>query len=187
MILDFIDWQQPNRELSVRERRSLKNCIMHVLQEHFTGVRLPEMSHYAPDIYITLSRRSQDIRQSAQVVLAKYRTDDFVLEFEDEPTNVGPTRRTLVLREKTSDEKLRLELRLDLPFLDYVMMRHHGEVGQILQVSYINRLARFKSQLLNAQRGMETDSLLLVRLQTDYTFKTRRIAVKADGLEVIDE
>lgn len=183
-ILDFIRWRQGDSELALRERLRLKTLVMHVIQEHFSGVRLPELIAQAPEVFITLNRRSLDVRQSAQIVLAKYQRDNFELELNKEATPAGPDHCTLVLKESSSGELLTL----DLPFLDYVMMRRQGEVGQFLQASYVDRLDRFKSRLLKkAARQQNHDKMTLVRLQPDHTFKKQTFAVKDDILEVTND
>ena len=43
MLLDFVRWQEQDGEtLSLQESKELHRKIVHVLQEHFTGVRIPE-------------------------------------------------------------------------------------------------------------------------------------------------
>jgi hypothetical protein len=62
MILDFVGWQkQVNDALSTQEARALRRRILHVLQEHFTGVKLPEGMASDRHLFITLSRRSRTI------------------------------------------------------------------------------------------------------------------------------
>ncbi|RYD75881.1 MAG: hypothetical protein EOP84_17655 [Verrucomicrobiaceae bacterium] len=98
MVLDFVRWQQAGSgDLSLLEGSRLKSRIMHVLQEHFTGVRLPEGGSPDRQLLVTLSRRSGDIRQSAQIVLAKYREDEFEISLRSEPSAAGGIRRNLFL------------------------------------------------------------------------------------------
>ncbi|MFB3789515.1 MAG: hypothetical protein ACE15F_24420 [bacterium] len=185
MLLNFSRWQTPPGELSTHERHILLRRIMHVLKEHFTGVRLPEGTESADRyLYITLSRRSHNVRQSAQVVLASYPEDDFDIELHEIDNGVGGIRRELQLVARAGADSLRL--RLTLPFLDFVMMRNQGEIGKDLQASYIDRLEHFKGQLIRHFKKKRDDDILLVRLRTNHTFHRQKFAVRSGRLEVSD-
>ena len=185
MIVNFARWQKDaESHLSLSESAQLQHRVLHVLQEHFTGVRLPEGTPNDRYIFITLSRHAQNIRQSAQVVLARIPEDDLVLESRVFDNGCSGKRRELILgcRGRRSDA----ELHLGLPFLDYVMLRNRGEVGEDLQVSYVDRLERFKGQLLQEYRERQQESIMLVRLRTGHTFRRQIFAVRGDRLEVTD-
>jgi len=185
MLLDFVRWQiQDGESLTLQERNSLRLRILHVLQEHFSGVRLPEGTGTDGHLYITLCRRSHDIRQSAQVVLARYPEDDFRIVLRSHTNAAGGRRRELVLIAETRDGQPELSLRL--PFLDYVMLRNQGEVGQNLQASYVDRLERFKGQLIQHAASRHGEEMMLVRLRTNHTFRRQIFAVRDDRLEVSD-
>ena len=77
------------------------------------------------------------------------------------------------------------KLVLSLPFLDYVLMRHFGEVGETLQVAYVERLERFKSQVQELAKETRTH-VMLVRLKTDHTFRRQQYTVRDGKLEVND-
>lgn len=184
-ILRFSQWQTDSTgELSLTERRLLHQRILHVLQEQFTGVRLPEGTAGDGYLFVTLSRRSQEVRQSAQVVLARIPEEDLTLELVTRRNCAGGDRRDLVLKGRPS--RLNARLKLGLPFLDYVIMRNHGEVGEILETSYVDRLERFKGQLLDEMGSERSDDVMLVRLQTNLTFRRQVFAVRHDRLEVTD-
>lgn len=185
MIVHFARWQEEaDTELSLSESTELQRRVLHVIQEHFTGVRLPEGAPSDRHVFVTLSRHSRDIRQSAQIVLARIPEDDLVLELLARDNGCGGIRRDLVLRGR--QQRLDAELQLGLPFLDYVMMRNKGEVGEDLQTSYVDRLERFKGQLLRRFRSGETDDVMLVRLRTNHTFRRQIFAVRKNRLEVTD-
>jgi len=185
MLLDYVGWQEaPKYSLSLVEKTNLKQRVVHVLQEHFTGVRLPEGSMTERDLFITLSRRSHEIRQSAQVVLARISEDDLNLELNEQKDALGNTRRTLLLSGR--QDRIQASLLLDLPFLDYVMLRNQGEVGSALLPSYVDRLERFRGCLIK-QAGLDRgDDIMLVRLRTNHTFRRQVFAVRDDRLEVTD-
>jgi len=185
MVLDFARWQtQPGETLSLQETASLQRRILHVLQEHFTGVRLPEGTPSDRHLFVTLSRRSHDVRQSAQVVLARYPEEEFRVRLVTQENGGAGIRRELVLdgpgRSRT------LLLHLGLPFLDYVMMRNQGEVGKDLQTSFVDRLERFKGQLIRHAESRNTDDIMLVRLRTNNTFRRQVFSVRGERLEVTD-
>jgi len=185
-LLNWQSWQQPNVQLGFHEKTMLDQKIYHVLQEHLTGVRLPEGStQHDRRLYVTLSRRRNEVRQSAQVVLAQV---DWVTGVELKLTGFksvsGGTRYDLVLYGKERIEGIDLMLRV--PFLDYVMMRHFGELGEVLQASYLERLDRFKAQVQKRAAGADGDRIMLVRLKTDHTFRRQHYAVNNSRLEVTD-
>jgi hypothetical protein len=184
-ILRWQDWQQADPQLEMTEKSVLESRIYHVLQEHFTGVRLPEGSRgHDRRLYITLSRGKNDIRQSAQVVVAQVDwSNETTLDLVSR-TNVAGGKRTdleLLGRGRIKDARLVLTL----PFLDYVLMRHFGEVGETLQAAYVERLERFKARI----QDLATESpahVMLVRLKTDHTFRRQQYTVHDGRLEVTD-
>lgn len=181
-LLKWERWQESGARLSMDEVSHFKQRVFHVLQEQFTGVRLPELGNKAQNyLYITLSRRRHDIRQSAQVVLAEI---DFVNEFKMglSTSEAADQRRDLVL---TGQGRLAgIRLTLSLPFLDYVIARHQGGVGETLQAAYSDRLERLKADLINRCRSDEDDDMLLVRLRTNHTFLRQHYAIANRTLEV---
>lgn len=184
MLLDFVRWQSQETESLSLKDRSLRQRILHVLQEQFSGVRLPEGSSTDQQLYVTLSRRSQDVRQSAQVVLGRFPEDEFRIRLITTKNAVGGVRRELQLERR--GRRGQLSLPLSLPFLDYVMLRNQGEVGQDLQASFVDRLERFKGQLIDETRFQGGDEIMLVRLRTNHTFQRQMFAVRDGRLEVSD-
>ena len=185
MILDFIRWQkQKDESLEFQERSALKKRILHVLQEHFTGVRIPEGHKLDNQLFITLNRHSHDIRQSAQVVLATYGADEFNVRLARLENPTGEIRRELVLDGPLSDNQLKLQL--TIPFLDYVMRRNRGEIGKELQTSFIDRLERFKGQLIPGPNKNTNNDIMLVRLHANHSFQRQLFAVRSGRLEVTD-
>ncbi len=121
------------------------------------------------------------IRQSAQVVLARLNRSDFKLAL-DEKAWPGVSRRAdLLLTESRSGALLKLEL----PFLDFVMQRHTGDIASSVQAGYLDRLERFKAQLLNTYNASAEQDMMLVRLQTNHRFATQKFALNSGVLEVL--
>ena len=186
-LLKWRDWQQYDNQLGFQEKTILEQKIYHVLQEHFTGIRLPEGSTQNDRrLYVTLSRRRTEVRQSAQVVLAQVDWSTAIeLKLTPLESASGETRFDLMLHGK--DRIKGVDLMLKVPFLDYVMMRHFGELGEVLQSSYLERLDRFKAQVQKrAASGVDSDRIMLVRLKTDHTFRRQHYAVNNKRLEVTD-
>ena len=184
-ILRWLDWQQQGTQLEMTEKNVLEQRIYHVLQEHFTGVRLPEGSKgHDRRLYITLSRGKSEIRQSAQVVVAQVDwSNETALELIPRSNAAGGIRTDLELH--GSGRISEAKLVLTLPFLDYVLMRHFGEVGETLQAAYVQRLEQFKAQV--QELAKETRArVMLVRLKTDHTFRRQQYTVRDGKLEVND-
>jgi hypothetical protein len=66
------------------------------------------------------------------------------------------------------------------------MMRSHGEIGGTLQSSFLDRLERFKGQLIREVGSRDTDDIMLVRLRTNNTFRRHIFSVRGERLEVTD-
>jgi len=183
-VLRWMVWQTPDVQLDNNEKYNLENSIYHVLQEHFTGVRLPEgTSQKKQHLFVTLSRRRSEVRQSAQVVLAMVDWNSTVLHLRSVDSVTGVTRTDLFLEGR--DRINGISLKLMLPFLDYVVLRHFGELGEVLQTAYLERIERFKAQVQKLA-GAPDDRAMLVRLKTDNTFRRQYYSVKNGKLEVND-
>lgn len=183
MILRFAGWHARDAALSLSETSELKRRILHVLQEQFTGVRLPEGAGGDRHLLVTLTRRSKDVRQSAQVVLASVPEEELELDLAQRDDGMGGLRRELELK---GARHLKAALVLPLPFLDYVMMRNQGAIGESIQRSYVDRLEGFKAQLLAQTKASARDDIMLVRLRTNHTFRRQVFAVRKNRLEVTD-
>ena len=180
MITDFVMWQKSGGKLSPVEKSTLKRRILHVLQEHFSGIRLPENTSEFDTIYVTLNRRSFDVRQSAQIVLKKFLADDFDLVLSSHDSGISETRYQLQLIASKYVQNLPLEL----PFLDYVTLRHQGEIAQQMQAFYSDRLERFKVGLLGKHSASDESNMMIVRLQLNHRFKSHTFSIHNHTLEV---
>jgi hypothetical protein len=185
-LLQWLAWQREGK-LTLREKDRLDKQIYPVLQEHFTGIRLPEgMKIQDRRLYVTLSRPRSHIRQSAQIVLAQVdwsTAADLVLQ--SRKNFLGVRRYDLVLQIKGF---ARLKLLLPLPFLDYVMIRRFGELGEVLDASYQQRLDRFKAEVQEQAAATREESCTLVQLRPDHTFRRQNFSIgKNNNLEVCDD
>lgn len=176
-LLKWLRWQNPANKLSMDENSYMRQRLFRVLQEHFAGIRLPEVDDLGQQtyLYITLSRKVRDLRQSAQVVLAQV---DFFRDFELELKGNPMGRRDLILIGKNG-----ISMTLPLPFLDYVMARHQGELSGTIRTVYANRMDRLKTDLIKKYKE-KNNNLLLVRLMTDHSFERQYFAVQGNTMEV---
>lgn len=177
MLEEVEEWQEATGPESMRKKQLLRK-ILHVLQEEYTGFQLSD-THQASSLYITLRRRSDDYRQSVQLLLAQVPLTSFSLHWRPINQQFEPRRHVLVLQEAVSG----YVLELDLPFLDFVLMRDMGEVGQRLHAGYRDRLVRFKTQLLEYP-GYKSDQLVLLEMERDGKLKTRSLEIHEQQLQV---
>lgn len=177
MLIESETWQQDPARLTSFKKGDLLRKVLHVLQEQFTGFHLPENIN-TNEIYITLNRKNDDLRQSVQIVLAKIPYSNFSLEPEALHCTFKPERFVWVVKENYSG----VGLRLNLPFLDFIIKRHAGELGQGLNASYAQRLERFKANLLRHYHL--DDQLEVLELKNTGSFQTKRLVVNQNQLEV---
>lgn len=183
-ILMWQNWQQPSFTFGFNEKKMLEQKIFHVIQEHFTGIRLPEGSSQQDQrLFVTLSRRRNEVRQSAQIVLAQVAWSDATdLQLPKLKNIAGEIRCDLVLKGKNKIDGIDLDLRI--PFLDYVILRHFGELGEVIHASYIERLDSYKAKFQESAKEKNEDGIMLVRLRTDNTFKRQYYSINNKKLEV---
>jgi len=182
MLPEYVSWQNQSGQITNIDRDRLLRNVLHVLQEHFAGLHLPEeVSSFDENLYITLNRHGRDVRQSAQVVLARLNRSDFTLALKEEAWSGISRRFHLLLTETRSNARLKLEL----PFLDFVMQRHTGDIATSIQAGYLDRLERFKAQLLAVYKDSADKDMMLVRLRTNHRFATQKFALNNGVLEVL--
>ena len=184
-ILYWQEWQQKGSVLEKAYRAKYANMVFHVIQEHFTGVRMPEgMGTQDSRLYITLSRKQSEVRQSAQIVIAELDwSQSVILELDRSSNAAGAEYVELAL--KGQGVLKGVTLRLGLPFLDYVTQRHYGEIGNLLNAAYKERLEHFKLQVLKKTASLN-DDMMLVRLRNDNRFKRQKFSISDQAVEVFD-
>lgn len=184
-ILYWQEWQQKGSVLEKAYRAKYTNMVFHVIQEHFTGVRMPEgMGTQDSRLYITLSRKQSEVRQSAQIVIAELDwSQSVVLELDRSSNAAGAEYTELALKGRGVLKGI--TLRLGLPFLDYVTQRHYGEIGNLLNAAYKERLEHFKLQVLK-KTASSNDDMMLVRLRNDNRFKRQKFSISDQEVEVFD-
>jgi hypothetical protein len=184
-ILYWQEWQQKGSVLEKAYRAKYTNMVFHVIQEHFTGVRMPEgMGTQDSRLYITLSRKQSEVRQSAQIVIAELDwSQSVILELDRSSNAAGAEYVELAL--KGQGVLKGVTLRLGLPFLDYVTQRHYGEIGNLLNAAYKERLEHFKLQVLKKTASLN-DDMMLVRLRNDNRFKRQKFSLSDQAVEVFD-
>jgi hypothetical protein len=177
MLCEYQSWLTDAVTFS-RRRNTLKDQLFHVLQEQFSGIKLPEGVSGDKTLYITLNRRQRNIRQGSQIMLGK-------IDFNDK----------LDLQILQNDDKTELMLvgkgeftavnmPLALPFLDYIFARKSGGIGSILQVAYVDRLENLKAELLHRCTQVTADELLLLKLDAKNVLRRQRLTITGGSLEV---
>jgi hypothetical protein len=188
MLVETESWQSSPAYLTTRRREELKQKVLHVLLEQYTGFYIPE-TRRENELLITLNRRNNALRQSVQILLADISFSNFELVLEEIYRTFRPQRYVLVLRDRYSPDEIRLTL--DLPFLDYVLMRSEGEIGQRLKRGYLDRLDYFKNLLLNRLHketigvDQSAEELRLIQLNSDGKLEQYRVMLSDDLLEIL--
>jgi hypothetical protein len=187
MLVETESWQASPTQLTARRREELKQKVLHVLLEQYTGFYIPE-TRRGNELFITLNRRSDALRQSVQILLADISFSNFELVLEGIYQTFRPQRYVLVLRDRYSPE---IRLTLDLPFLDFVLMRSEGELGQRLKRGYLDRLDYFKNLLLRRLEGESIGAddsageLRLIQLNNDGNLEQYRVMISDGLLEIL--
>jgi serine/threonine protein kinase len=185
MLRKFIDFCDNTNKLPALEELKYRARVIQVLQEFFTGLRLPEDKWQMDELFITLNfALGRPAGSTAtQIILANYRINDFELIIKTLYKVSNESRRVLCLRTKQGN----LEMILDLPFLDYVARRYEGEVTGDLSQYYADRLERFKVKLLELYNKNNTNeqNLQLLAAGTDRSFRIIKITVADGNLEVM--
>ena len=138
-----------------------------MLQEHFTGVHLPTSSrqHSQKTLYITLNRPTPLLRQSVQTVLCAVGwQENFTLRIENRQDG-----RQVLLLEGRHNLRDISPLELTIPFLDYVLRRYEGALGDVPRATFAQQLDTLKAQLLRCMKDdEETHDIRLLRYCSDY-------------------
>lgn len=149
----------------------LSAAISRVLQEEFSGIRIPEGHPDGDKLYITLGGRATGTRRGVQPVLAScdFRRFPIVLGGDGTPAIRG--------RGHGLDG---IELPLSISFLDYVHDRCKGELGRGLAPAYRNRIEAFKAVLLERLSDQDNDELVLLRRGVDGSLKEFSVRIRDD-------
>ena len=177
MAVRFRSWQRDPKAFSAKV---LQTALFAVLQEEFCGYRPIDGGSHAGDLFITLRQKSAAVVQSAQLVLCKVNfSDAFVLKMQGESVKMP----TLIGVEDLDG----ISLTLDLPFLDYMMVRRNGGLSQGLNASYRTRLEKLMSQIVSAKRGRQTDVLQILKKGEDGVLDVVKVRLSEDekNLEVL--
>lgn len=171
-------------QLDQTTKRHLLACLFHVLQEHFTGIHLPIATHQRgrDTLYITLNRPSPLLRQSVQTVLCAVSwQENFDLRVQERPDGA----RYLSLEGRRNLRDI-TPLELTVPFLDYVLRRYGGEVGELPRATFGQQLDTLKAQIIHCMREDEDpQSMRLLRYCSDYSLVQDEYILNKDMLEVI--
>lgn len=164
----FTLWKkiQDGGELTGRESNRLNATIIHVVKEYFSGVKLPQNENdINSEIYITLNRHEMGVVQTAQAVIAHFSSGEFKLsEVQSDNGFIE-----FVLKKNRVTQGPPIELRLSLPFLDYLVRQHYGIVEDYNSMTYLKRLDVFKNEILSDfncnNPSADSNQMLLVKLE----------------------
>lgn len=149
----------------------LSASLFRVLQEEFLGLRIPEGSSTGDKLYITLVGRMPGVRRSVQPVLASCEFRQFAITLDDYGTPLICGRGRILAE---------AELKLPIPFLDYVHDRGNGELGRGLTTAYRNRIEAFKADLLERLSDSDNDELVLLRRGADGSLSELGVRIRDD-------
>ena len=172
-------------QIELRTKRHLLACLFHVLQEHFTGIHLPIVRQRGRDtLYITLNRPTSLVRQSVQPVLCAVSwQDNFDLRIQERPG--GSKYLALEGRRNLRDIT---PLELTVPFIDYVLRRYEGEMGDLPRATFGQQLDTLKAQIMHCMRDERDDeapqTMRLLRYCSDYSLVLDEYTLDEDRLEV---
>ena len=154
-----------------------------MLQEHFTGIHLPASSrrHSRDTLYITLNRPTPLLRQSVQTVLC---TVSWLENFDLCITRRKDGRFSLQLEGRRNLRDI-APLELTIPFLDYILRRYNGAVGDLPRATFAQQLDTLKAQILRSMKDdEETQAIRLLRYCSDYQLMQDEYILDGSTLEV---
>jgi len=177
-LIEWETWQINGKGPDFYRREELKRKILSVLQGYYTSSNLSEYTNFH-DLFIGLTTNNRDLRSSVQILLARIPFTNFTLVFRPLNNIFEPKRYILELQESNSKSLLPI----DLPVLDFVSMREMGEIGKPLDASYVERLERFKAQLLHHHKILE--GIELLELMNDGNLETKRFEITNEILRIV--
>ncbi|WP_298067569.1 hypothetical protein [uncultured Mailhella sp.] len=168
-------------QLETGVKRHLLTCLFHVLQEHFTGIHLPTSTRQH-SLYITLNRPTPLLRQSVQIVLCSVSwQENFDLRLQNRPDG-SPS---LLLEGRRNLQGI-TPLELTVPFLDYVLRRYEGAIGDLPRATFAQQLDTLKAQILRCMKEDEgAQPIRLLRYCSDYKLIQDDYILNDTMLEVI--
>ncbi len=177
-LIEWETWQINGKGPDFYRSEELKRKILSVLQGYYTSSNLSEYTNFH-DLFIGLTTNNRNLRSSVQILLARIPLTNFKLVFRPINNIFEPKRYILELQESNS----KALLPIDLPLLDFVSMREVGEIGKQLDAGYVERLERFKAQLLHYHRISEGVEVL--ELMNDGNLETKKFEITGEILRVI--
>lgn len=185
LLQDFLEICRSGKpNIHIKYKNEFRTKTLQVLQEYFVGMRLPDSSNWGGMLYITLNRRGSGSR--TQMVIADFFFSEFTLELRTTASFTGEKIGKIYLVYGKDEDKVEMEL--DLPFLDYVIKRHRGNVTEELSPYYTDRLEKFKVELMNwytKNRNSHEMQLRLLKICADRSFHMINLELTDDGKMVV--
>lgn len=175
-LIELDEWQEKGAlTLSSSQKRDLTKKTVNVLLEEYSGNNAGQYEGTSY-LYVTLRRSDRQVFQATQLVLARFDTESFDIEYD-------MTYRIPKLRYKNG----RAALLLTLPLLDYIMRRGEGDLEDGLDPIYLNQLEYFRAQLLSIDPDMGRD-INLLRVGIDGKVDSHRYEYQAgtNFLELVE-
>ena len=185
LLQDFLEICRSGKpNIHIKYKNEFRTKTLQVLQEYFVGMRLPDSSNWGGMLYVTLNRRGCGSR--TQMVIADFFINEFTLELRTTTSFRGEEIGKIYLVYGKDEGKVEMEL--DLPFLDYVIKRHRGNVTEELSPYYTDRLEKFKVELMNwytKNRNSHEKQLRLLKICADRSFHMINLELTDDGKMVV--
>lgn len=157
---DFDQWQQHRgfETFSMLAQRQFCRACLRVLLEVFSGFSAGQFQKDQDRLYLTLRRPDREIVQPTQLVMAMLAFNQFELRYD-------PVQRLPQLYFKSE----KIALPLPLPLLDYIQLRHAGELGSELARIHLAQLEWFRAELLRVTppASQSVGEIMLLRAGID--------------------
>lgn len=178
-IKEYLEIINKGNMSSVQKNELIKRILL-VLQEIFSGIRLPHgQLESLSDVYISLS--VPYLVTKSQYVMAKLNADEFDLKVTEKYKAGQTSNKVIQLSYKNFND---CTLDIDLPFMDFVRRRFAGEVSTQLSAHYINRIAALKNSLVKHSVKASDADIKILRIEKDRKLSVRKINITGQILEV---
>ena len=175
---DFDRWQRDGKlTFGPGEQKKLRNTCLRVLLECYSGFNAGQFDTQ-DRLYLTLRRADRAIAQPTQWVIAAPSFDEFELCFNSEL-------RLPVIRYRPQPN---IQLKLYLPFLDYIHARAKGELGGELSRIHWAQLDTFRAELIRSLKVQDDETeITLLRVGIDGQIHRHNYALdnKRNTLEIV--
>lgn len=137
-LIEFNRWQHAgNIDFSPIEKKRLCKICLRVLLEFYSGFSAGQFRPNQEYLYLTLRRPDRAVVQPTQLVVAELPFRDFDLGFD-----------LLKCLPLLRFQQGKVSLPLTLPLLDFIHLRHEGQLGSDLSQIHLAQIEWFRAELL---------------------------------------